>query len=87
MHEIALRAWREPAVAIGLLTTVLLAIVVLATGDPWDTAAIVGVLAPLASALGIRELVVPVAEPPEFKRLDVEPSVEAQQIKEFDDKS
>ena len=62
MSEIAKRVWREPAVFLGLLTSVALAVITIATGDPWDTAAIVAVIAPLASALGIRQLVTPTAD-------------------------
>lgn len=66
MGEILKRVWREPAVFLGLLTSAALAVITIATGDPWDTAAIVAVIAPLASALGIRQLVTPVTgEPPE----------------------
>lgn len=61
MREILARVWREPAVFLGLVTSAALAIVTVLTGDPWDTAAIVAVIAPLASALGIRQLVTPVA--------------------------
>lgn len=60
MGEIAKRAWREPAVFLGLATSIALAVITLATGDPWDAATIAGVVAPLVSALGIRELVSPV---------------------------
>jgi len=63
MSTIAIRAWREPAVFIGLLTTIALVIITLATGDHWDTATIAGVAAPLLSALGIRALVAPATEP------------------------
>ena len=59
MKEIVTRVWHEPAVFIGLLASVALAVITIATGDPWDTAAIAGVIAPLASALGIRQLVTP----------------------------
>jgi hypothetical protein len=59
MSEIVKRAWREPAVFLGLLTSAALVVITLATGDPWDTAAIAAVIAPLASALGIRQLVTP----------------------------
>lgn len=68
MSDIARRAWHEPAVFIGLLVTGALVVITLATGDPWDTATITGVLAPLLSALGIRQLVTPAAveaKPPE----------------------
>ena len=59
MSEIAKRAWREPAVFIGLLVTIALVVITLATSDPWDTATIAGVAAPLLSALGIRQFVTP----------------------------
>lgn len=62
MSEIARRVWHEPAVLLGLLATIALVIITLATGDPWDTATIAGVAAPLVSALGIRELVTPTAD-------------------------
>jgi hypothetical protein len=62
MREIAARAWREPAVFIGLLTSVALVVITLATGDPWDTDAIAAVVAPLAAALGTRQLVTPTAD-------------------------
>lgn len=66
MSEILKRVWREPAVFLGLLTSVALAVITIATGDPWDTAAIAAVVAPLASALGIRQLVTPdTGTPPE----------------------
>lgn len=66
MGEILKRVWREPAVFLGLLTSAALAVITIATGDPWDTAAIAAVVAPLASALGIRQLVTPATgEPPE----------------------
>lgn len=60
MSEIAKRIWREPAVFIGFITSAAMALVIVLSGDPWDVAAIVGVIAPLASALGIRELVTPI---------------------------
>lgn len=59
MSEIARRVWHEPAVFLGLLATIALVIITLATGDPWDTATIAGVAAPLVTALGIRPLVTP----------------------------
>jgi len=83
MREIITRAYREPAVAIGLLTSIALAVITVATGDPFDTAAIAGIAAPLLASLGIRELVTP-ATPPPHSEPPPEPSVEAQQIKEFD---
>jgi hypothetical protein len=65
MKEIVGRVWREPAVFIGLATSVALLIIKFATGDPWDAATIAGVAAPFVSSLGIRELVSPVAAAPD----------------------
>jgi hypothetical protein len=69
---IAVRVWREPAVFLGLLTSIALVVITLATGDPWDTATIAAVIAPIASALGIRQLVTPSppAPTPEVKAPD-----------------
>jgi hypothetical protein len=55
--------WNEPAAAIGLLTSALLAVIAVADGADWDAQTIIGVIAPLASALGIRQLVSPAAGP------------------------
>lgn len=55
------RIWREPAVAIGLLTSIFLLVVAAVTGSGWDASVILGILGPLAAALGIRPLVTPVA--------------------------
>ena len=60
MRKLFARVWHEPAVFLGFATSVALIIITLATGDHWDTATVAGVIAPLASALGIRELVTPV---------------------------
>lgn len=60
MSEIIQRAWHEPAVLIGLLTSIALTAITITTGDPWDAAAIAAVIAPLAAALGTRPLVTPV---------------------------
>jgi hypothetical protein len=59
MKGIGERAWREPAVAIGLLASIILLAIKLISGDPWDTATVAGVAAPLISALGIRQVVTP----------------------------
>jgi len=60
MKEIANRVWREPAVAIGLITTIALAVLAVVTGTNWDASVIVGIVAPVVSALGIRTQVTPV---------------------------
>jgi uncharacterized membrane protein len=59
MKQIAVRVWKEPAVFIGLLTTVALVVITVATGGDWDAAVIVAVIAPLVEALGIRQFVKP----------------------------
>lgn len=65
MKEIAQRVWQEPAAFIGLLTTLALLAGAILTGTEWGWEAIVAILAPLLSALGIRPLVTPtVKEPP-----------------------
>lgn len=55
------RIWREPAVFIGLLTTIVLLVVAILTGASWDASVILGILGPLLAALGIRPLVTPVS--------------------------
>ena len=62
MRAIAQRVWREPAVFIGLLVTLGLLAGALIAHQKIDAGIIVGILAPLASALGIRQLVTPAAE-------------------------
>jgi len=59
MKVITKQIWNEPAVFIGFITTVAIAIVTVVTGDDWDIGTIVGTLAPLVSALGIRSQVTP----------------------------
>jgi hypothetical protein len=59
MKQLAERAWAEPAVFIGLLVTLALLALALLTDADWDASTIAGVVAPLASALGIRPLVTP----------------------------
>ncbi len=63
MKVIMKQIWNEPAAAIGLLTSALLAVLAIADGADWDAQTIIGVIAPLASALGIRQLVSPAAGP------------------------
>lgn len=58
MKEIARRVWDEPAVAIGLLTSLALVALNL-LGDDTDTINWIEVAAPLLAALGIRPLVWP----------------------------
>jgi len=59
MRVIGRRIWTEPAVAIGLLTSILLTVVALVTGTSWDTSTIAGIAAPFLSSLGIRQFVSP----------------------------
>lgn len=62
MKEIAKRIWNEPAVAIGLFTTLVLLVINLVGDNEWGFEAIIAVLAPLLSALGIRQTVIPAAK-------------------------
>lgn len=59
MKTIAQKVWSEPAVFIGLLVTLGLLAVALITHQAIDAGIIVGILAPLGSALGIRQFVTP----------------------------
>jgi hypothetical protein len=59
MKEIARRVWLEPAVMIGLAVSVALALLAVLGDAEWDAQTIVGIIAPLAGALGIRPLVTP----------------------------
>lgn len=70
MKVIAERIWNEPAVFIGLLVTLGLLVVNLLGDSSWSAQQIVEILAPLASALGIRQLVTPAKkeEPPPDRR-------------------
>jgi hypothetical protein len=63
MSVIAQRVWREPAAGIGLLTTVILLVIAVATDAEWDAALILAIVAPFTSSLGIRQLVYPAAGP------------------------
>jgi hypothetical protein len=65
MKEIGERVWAEPAVFIGLLVTFALLALALLTGADWDASTIAGILAPFASALGIRPLVTPNRKQPD----------------------
>lgn len=63
MKVIANQVWNEPAVAIGLLATILLLILALVTSAEWDASTIAGIAAPFVSSLGIRQAVSPAAGP------------------------
>ena len=62
MKAIAQRVWLEPAAAIGLLVTLGLLVLNLIGDDTWDAQTVIEVVAPLASALGIRQVVTPAKE-------------------------
>jgi hypothetical protein len=59
MKTVLTKLWLEPAAFIGLLVTVLLTAGAFATDTDWDWEAVVAVLAPLLTGLGIRQTVVP----------------------------
>ena len=58
MKVIAQRFWQEPSVAIGFLISLALLILAIIDGD-FDVSTIAGIVAPLGSALGIRQFVTP----------------------------
>jgi hypothetical protein len=62
MQAIARRVWREPAVFIGLIVTIVLLVLAIVSGARWDYDTIIAIAAPLASSLGIRQVVSPVAQ-------------------------
>jgi hypothetical protein len=62
MKEIGRKIWEEPAVAIGLLVTIVLLVGAILTDSDFDWEAIVAILAPFLSGLGIRPLVKPTAK-------------------------
>lgn len=59
MKVIAQKVWSEPAVFIGLVVTLGLLAGALIAHQPIDAGVVIGILAPLGSALGIRQLVTP----------------------------
>jgi hypothetical protein len=61
MKTILQRFWREPAVCIGLVWSLALLILTIITSS-FDASSIAGIVSPLASALGIRQLVTPTKE-------------------------
>ena len=62
MKSVAQQLWNEPAAFIGLMTSILLAVIAVVTGTDWNAQTILGIVAPVASGLGIRQLVTPVAK-------------------------
>lgn len=71
MKELAKRVWEEPAVAIGLLTSILLAVLNLVTDNDWNAEHIIAIAAPLLSALGIRPLVTPTRKVEELSEVSM----------------
>lgn len=59
MKVIIQRCWREPAVFIGLVTSLALLALALIDGASLDATQIISIVAPFASSLGIRQLVTP----------------------------
>jgi len=59
MKKVTSQIWEEPAVFFGFITTVGVVIVTVVAGNDWDVGTIVGALAPIMSALGIRSQVTP----------------------------
>jgi hypothetical protein len=62
VKEIGKRVWLEPAACIGLVASVVLALLAVLSDAEWDAQTIVGIAAPFVSALGIRPLVTPTAK-------------------------
>jgi hypothetical protein len=54
MRELWRRIWNEATVAIGFISTVALIIATAVTNAKWDAGTVVAVLAPLATALGVK---------------------------------
>lgn len=61
MKRIVLLVWNEPAVVIGLATSVALGVV--NVGEHWTAQTIAEVFAPFVSSLGIRQFVSPSRAP------------------------
>jgi hypothetical protein len=57
MKVIGQRVYNEPAAFIGLLVSLALLALALLTDADWDASTIAGIIAPLVSALGIRQAV------------------------------
>lgn len=62
MKEIGRRVWNEPAVAIGLLVTIVLLVINIIADSDWGWETIVFILSPLLTSLGVRPLVKPMAK-------------------------
>lgn len=64
MKVILQRIWKEPAVCIGLLASLILLLLEFLGDDKFTADSIIAICAPLVSALGIRQTVTPALEPP-----------------------
>jgi hypothetical protein len=62
MKVIAQKIWNEPAAAIGLLATVVLLVINLLGDKDWGAQNVIAILAPFATSLGIRGLVMPMSK-------------------------
>jgi len=63
VKQIIKRIWNEPAVAIGLIASLILALLQFLGDDTWDANTIIAIAAPFVSALGIRQTVKPALGP------------------------
>jgi len=66
MKTIAKRFWNEPSVAIGALVSLGVLILTIVTNE-FNASSIVGIIAPFASSLGIRQLVTPTGKETQTK--------------------
>lgn len=73
MKVIAQKVWNEPAVAIGLLVSAVLLVVNLLDDQDWGVQSIIAILAPFATALGIRGAVVPMSKLEEVTKPEIAP--------------
>jgi hypothetical protein len=62
MRQIMQLFWNEPAVAIGVLASVALAVLKIVNGGALTADDVVAILAPLGTAAGVRPLVTPARE-------------------------
>lgn len=62
MRQIIELCWNEPAVAIGVLASVALAVLKMVNGGDLTADDLLAILAPLGTAAGVRPLVTPVRQ-------------------------
>jgi hypothetical protein len=62
MRQIAKLFWTEPAVALGVLASVAIAVLKFANGGALTADDVIAILAPLGTAAGVRPLVTPARE-------------------------